>query len=92
MYANMPNVLVHEGFYIAHKKLFPAANSTILKLIAQHPNAPIYCVGHSLGAALATLTALDLARLYHPQIYLYTYGSPRVGNPAFAQYFETLSS
>tara|TARA_B100000212_G_scaffold31527_1_gene20609 strand:- start:441 stop:863 length:423 start_codon:yes stop_codon:yes gene_type:complete len=37
----------------------------------------IYITGHSLGAALATLVA---GRLNNPDVVLYTFGSPRVGN------------
>jgi hypothetical protein len=46
--------------------------------------------GHSLGAALATMTALDLAfnsRNKAPVI-VYTYGSPRVGDPIFARRYN----
>ena len=41
--------------------------------------------GHSLGGALAVLCALDLQDIYG-NINLYTFGCPRVGNAAFAQY------
>ena len=48
--------------------------------------------GHSLGAALATFCAVDIMRTIKPKttVYLYTFGSPRVGNQKFADYVFTL--
>ena len=50
----------------------------------------IYIAGHSLGAALATLTAAHV-KLLHKQadVYLYTSASPRVGDADFEEYFLT---
>eukprot|EP00166_Cyanidium_caldarium_P001052 ctg_1473.g385 len=48
---------------------------------------PILFCGHSLGGALATLAAYDIAvrlRLAADQLMLCTFGAPRVGNLAFA--------
>jgi hypothetical protein len=43
----------------------------------------------SLGAAMATLCALDLRlNLRMPDVRVYTFGSPRVGNAVFARWFE----
>ena len=41
--------------------------------------SPLYVTGHSLGGAIATLTAYH-ATTYHDATYLYTFGSPRVVN------------
>ena len=40
---------------------------------------PLFVAGHSLGGAIATLMAYHAAT-YHPDVYLYTFGSPRVAN------------
>lgn len=40
---------------------------------------PLFVTGHSLGGAIATLSAYH-AITYHPNTYLYTFGSPRVVN------------
>ncbi|CAM9850426.1 unnamed protein product [Chrysoparadoxa australica] len=47
---------------------------------------PLYITGHSLGAALATLAALDVADEFDlaDDPVLYTFGSPYVGNRAFS--------
>ena len=51
----------------------------------------IWCTGHSLGAAMATLIAYRLQRTEdtpNPQA-LFTYGSPRVGNKAYIKGIES---
>jgi len=48
-------------------------------------------VGHGLGGALAELTALDMiANLNFPNVRLFTYGAPRVGNQVFAEAIHRL--
>ena len=66
-------VRVHDGFNECFKSVWSAIE-VALKTIAQ----PVFYTGHSLGAALATLAALE-----RPPRALYTFGSPRVGNTAF---------
>jgi len=64
---------VHDGFDECFKSVWPAIEAA-LKTIAQ----PVFYTGHSLGAALATLAALE-----RPPRALYTFGSPLVGNATF---------
>jgi len=44
--------------------------------------------GHGASAALATLAALDLSEAGVPVAELVTFGEPRVGNAAFAAFYE----
>jgi hypothetical protein len=67
----------------------PTLAKTIDNLQFPHPVTSVTVCGHSLGGALATLLALDLAAntaFSHPVVY--TYGSPRTGNPLFASTFN----
>ena len=53
-----------------------------------NPTIPCYITGHSLGGAIATLAALEIAiniPQIREQLQLYTYGSPRIGDRNFAQ-------
>ena len=51
---------VHFGFNKAYKGVSPLVHQAIQNLQALHRNAPIIITGHSLGGAMAILSALDL--------------------------------
>ena len=48
-----------------------------------------WVTGHSLGAALAEIAALDLAATVVMPTSLYTFGCPRVGDDTWYKYFDT---
>lgn len=76
---------IHPGFSTIYSNI-SAQTLEIAKNL--NPSVPCYLSGHSLGAAIATLAAIDIAvnipRL-KKQVQLYTYASPRVGDPVFAR-------
>lgn len=58
-----------------------------------HHKWHIYCTGHSLGGALATLLALELSTTQLAKsgvisVTMYNFGSPRVGNKRFAEVYN----
>jgi len=57
----------------------PRGVSDIIHEKVRPQQLPLFVTGHSLGGAIATLAAYH-AVSYHPDIYLYTFGSPRVVN------------
>ncbi|OUL23942.1 lipase [Nostoc sp. RF31YmG] len=89
-YEGFANSKIHSGFANIYKNLAQQTREIANQL---NPSVPCYISGHSLGSALATLAAVDLA-LSVPklkeQIRLYTYAGPRVGNPSFAQMHSQL--
>jgi len=56
-------------------------------LIAKYPDAKVVVTGHSLGAAMAALAALDIHPSIHIDIY-YNFGQPRVGDFNWSAYFD----
>jgi triacylglycerol lipase len=55
------------------------------------PTQPLFFTGHSLGGALAILSASRAALLLNPPpIVVYTFGSPRVGGDVFFKQYGTL--
>lgn len=103
-----PNVYVHRGFLSIYEDLrddIIAAWSNTYKRITRN----LVICGHSLGGALASLSAFDLfgnnvieypSQQYHSSssssrspttlrsVHVYTFGSPKVGNIAYAEAFN----
>lgn len=69
---------VHSGFSEALANVRPAIDAALASV-----NCRLLLTGHSLGAGLATLLASDLTDT-RPDTELYTFGSPRCGDAAFA--------
>jgi len=86
--------LVHRGFY----KQFTSIKFEILASAYTHARkssgVPVFqFIGHSLGGALATLAAAATAALLPAaDVHCITFGSPRVGNGAFAALFDACVS
>ncbi len=74
---------VHRGFKREVDELWPR-----LELALKNNQRPVWFTGHSLGGAMATISA-SRCKLSHiesnPQA-LYTFGSPRVGNRRYVEY------
>ncbi len=77
---------VHAGF----NRAFNGFARDILRFVNIHQPRTVHCVGHSLGGALASLSA-DLVLRKGKQAVLYTFGSPRVGLLDFASHLSTHS-
>ncbi|KAI3940351.1 hypothetical protein MKW98_024758 [Papaver atlanticum] len=64
----------------------------ISRLLQSYGDEPlsITIAGHSLGAALATLTAYDITKTFKhaPSVSVISFGGPRVGNPSFRHEVE----
>lgn len=83
-----------------HASMSTTATDALQEFMAN--DTPIYFAGHSLGAALATLSALHIASLCEfdnsnkstcaANFFLYTYASPRVGDCAFSRECKRLLS
>lgn len=82
---------VHWGFYNQFSELKPNIDKIVKEYYdtADTVNKEIIFSGHSLGGALATISALNYANKY-PDITVdcITLGSPRVGNNKFAEMFN----
>ena len=83
------DVKVHQGFIAAYNSVRDA----IMDAVQKTPHKRVICIGHSLGAALATLCALDIrCNVSDKEVYCYTYGSPKVGDDNFVKAYNKLVS
>jgi len=87
------NPKVHQGFWDAFKAIEPSMLQIVRQLDRHRqslglPPLRIYCTGHSLGGALSTILALSLRTKLGMDVEMYNFGSPRVGNHAFAQLYD----
>ncbi|MDO6611321.1 lipase family protein [Shewanella sp. 1_MG-2023] len=77
--------IVHAGFNNAFNSLKPQFATFLTQWRKNNPGKAIHCVGHSLGGAIASLTADWAAHSnYASNVNLYTFGAPRVGQTSFA--------
>lgn len=85
-YGKCSGCSVHEGFYKAEQGVYSTVYDEVSRLVNEYPSYQIVVTGHSLGAALATLTALDLVGDFGSKVNLYNYGCPRLFNQAAADW------
>eukprot|EP00877_Chromochloris_zofingiensis_P002736 jgi/Chrzof1/12463/Cz06g35080.t1 len=83
---------VHSGFKILWESssLKSTFTDAFADLSSKHPTGPTFILGHSMGGALAHLCTLDFKFKFNlTDLKAYTFGSPRVGNSVFADFFES---
>ncbi|PWV12850.1 putative lipase [Trypanosoma cruzi] len=87
---------VHTGFL----RMWISLKETVLRTVKSYLSAnptevySIFCTGHSLGGALASLCAYSLRRMLRLMNYpllevtVYTFGQPALGNRAFQKAYD----
>ncbi|KAK0224462.1 Alpha/Beta hydrolase protein [Armillaria nabsnona] len=88
------DIEVHSGFLETFSRTASTVLATVQSALTSTGAETLVLTGHSLGAALATLDALMFKdALTNISIQTTTFGSPRVGNQAFADFVDaSLSS
>jgi pimeloyl-ACP methyl ester carboxylesterase len=75
---------IHKGFGTTFKSYVQQLNEFIKQHNLGFKPTAVHCVGHSLGGALAALTADWATSAGVAPVSLYTFGAPRVGDAVFA--------
>lgn len=75
---------VHSGFFNEHQHVFGQV------MEGADLSLPILFTGHSLGAAIATLLAMSAKTEYSADVEVINFGSPRVGDKAFAKAYNKI--
>ncbi|KAJ7523664.1 hypothetical protein O6H91_18G057800 [Diphasiastrum complanatum] len=92
-YPGVEGALVHDGFHSAYYDTILQLRvlEAVKSILEKHKDLHILVTGHSMGGALASFCALDLAmNLGVRNLQMITFGQPRIGNPAFAAFFNLL--
>ncbi|MGA3065349.1 MAG: lipase family protein [Tepidisphaeraceae bacterium] len=90
-FPDQPQIKVEEGFLDIYSKAL--ANSQTMrealqKFMARAKPSELLVTGHSLGSALASLFAFDVATSLKTPLTLVTYASPNVGTAKWADAFS----
>jgi predicted lipase len=83
-FATKGDIRIHSGFYDQYYEVHDTIRDIVETALETEKIKGVVFCGHSLGGALATLAAVDIQFNYDVDIALLTFGSPRVGNKAFA--------
>lgn len=76
-----------EGYAVAVDVVWPRLKLLLEKSVL--PGGKVVVTGHSLGGALAALTALRISTELRADVdTVYTFGMPRPGDPAFAELYN----
>ncbi|ESQ41866.1 hypothetical protein EUTSA_v10013982mg [Eutrema salsugineum] len=93
-YPDMPDAMVHHGFYSAYHNttLRPSVLGAVKRAKKSYgANINIIVTGHSMGGAMASFCGLDLVvNEGEENVQVMTFGQPRVGNADFASYYSLL--
>ena len=76
---------VHKGFYAAEQKVIAGVVSAVKSLQSKLSGYAVKVTGHSLGAALAQLTSMDLLKAGISNT-VYDFGQPRTGDKAYSDF------
>jgi hypothetical protein len=70
---------VHHGFSSVLRRTW----GKIERILEEAQDKPLFLTGHSMGGALAVLTACRLAKMGRTPVATYTFGAPRIGDRNF---------
>jgi hypothetical protein len=83
------NCTVHAGFWTSWKNTRSIVLPSVAEARAEYPDYQVVIVGHSLGGAVAALAGIEMQlRGWRPRVT--TFGEPRVGNQALAQFIDDI--
>jgi hypothetical protein len=85
-----PKMMIHAGIEEVYMNLREHLLPKTIEFAKKYEDAKIVFTGHSLGAAVVTLAAIDTHDKYGmaDRISVYSFGQPRIGNRAWAEYVD----
>jgi len=86
------NCKIHNGFYRSSLSVTNKTIDTLNILRKRFPFYKILVTGHSYGAAVSQIIAMELYKNGLTNIIIYNFGQPRIGNPLYANFVNTILS
>lgn len=87
-YARCDGCEVHDGFLNQWNNVADQVTGAVEALLTERPESSLYLTGHSSGGALSVLAAAHFSSINLTVRGTYTFGEPRVGNDAFAKFYD----
>jgi hypothetical protein len=84
-FSGCENCKIHYGFYTSVQNIKNQTLDSIKELKKDFPNHEIILTGHSYGAAVSQIMALECLR-EGIEVQVYNYGQPRIGNIEYAKF------
>ena len=81
--------MVHKGFYHSAINVEKQVLLHVHSLKVRHPSYKIIVTGHSYGAAVSQLIAMELIKKWS-DVQIYNFGQPRIGNTIYASLVNQL--
>ncbi|KZW00038.1 lipase class 3 family protein [Exidia glandulosa HHB12029] len=82
-------VMMHNGFHDQHQLTYGDILPAVQQTMADYNTTSVILAGHSLGAALSVLDGIALKiAMPDASFRIATFGQPRLGNKAFADYVD----
>uniref|UniRef100_A0A6C0DZ54 Fungal lipase-type domain-containing protein n=1 Tax=viral metagenome TaxID=1070528 RepID=A0A6C0DZ54_9ZZZZ len=78
------SIRIHSGFMCQYNSI----KNAIYDFIRNELGDTVYVSGHSLGGALAQIAAVDISERFGCKVVCHTFGSPRVGDSDFVEWFD----
>ena len=80
---------MHTGFYVDYLFFEEEFNGKVTALLKKYPSASIVTTGHSLGAAISAVCAMELKSLFPAtKVFIHNFGQPRLGNIELSDYMS----
>jgi hypothetical protein len=80
---------IHNGFYNSALNVKNQTLDSLIELKKEYPNYEIVLTGHSYGAAVSQIVAMELIK-EGIKLEVYNYGQPRLGNKKYADFVNSI--
>ncbi|CAG8616488.1 4773_t:CDS:2 [Ambispora gerdemannii] len=90
-YPGAEGAKVHAGFLNIFQNTNKNITNLVKEIVPKNPGYKVVLTGHSLGGTMAVFQLLEFVSipgLSRDNLFVYTYGEPRIGNDVFAKYVE----